>query len=270
MDFLAPAYSALLRKQSQPLTREEEVEVVRKAKAGDKAARDRLLLANMRMAVKVALSFRAYGVPLEDLTHAAVEGMFRALAKFQPERGLRFFTYATHWMMAYVRNHLAQREVLVRSGAWGQVRANAKRLIPEVRGRHVLSFESQPATSAKWAGPEHDGQSATLGEKIDDRSLEDADDVLVVAQRDSDIRARLARMRETLSPIERDLLANRLMVDHEDRATLEEIAARNPVAERQNGWKVDRPTLTRERVRQIEMALKRRLRNVLEDLRDAA
>lgn len=260
---LSPAYSALIRKHGQPLTREEEAALIPQAKAGDKAARDKLLLANMRMALVIARRFENTGVPVDDMMQAAVEGMMRALEKFDASRGHRFYTYATWWMNAKVRNYLAEHEVRVRSMAWGALRAG-REFTAEVMGKNVFSLDAQIPHAG---GGVHE---FTFLDRMPDNSLPDPDDVLSMAGRDVTIRRRLRRMRETLTPIEQDILDNRLMVDRPDAATLEEIAARNPVTERLNGTKMARPTLTRERVRQIEISLKKRLRNVLEDLRDAA
>ena len=80
------------------LTHAEEVDLSRRARAGDTKARTRLVEKNLRLVVSVAKKYRGYGVPFEDLTQEGNIGLMKAVDKFDPDRGWRFSTYATWWV----------------------------------------------------------------------------------------------------------------------------------------------------------------------------
>jgi RNA polymerase primary sigma factor len=77
------------------LTHAEEVDLSRRARAGDTKARTRLVEKNLRLVVSVAKKYRGYGVPFEDLIQEGNIGLMKAVNKFDHDRGWRFSTYAT-------------------------------------------------------------------------------------------------------------------------------------------------------------------------------
>jgi len=86
------------------LTAEEERETATRARAGDGAARARLIRANLRLAARIAQAFhRSDRVPLADLFGHACVGLIRAADKFDPAVGTRFSTYASYWVKQSVR-----------------------------------------------------------------------------------------------------------------------------------------------------------------------
>jgi len=80
------------------LDAEAEVELARRSRAGDQAARMRLVSANLRFVVSVARGYRGRGVPLADLVNEGNLGLVRAADRFDPERGVRFISYAHYWV----------------------------------------------------------------------------------------------------------------------------------------------------------------------------
>ena len=76
----------------------DEAELARKSRAGDQAARRRLVSANLRFVVSVARSYRGRGVPLADLVNEGNLGLVRAADRFDPDRGVRFISYAHFWV----------------------------------------------------------------------------------------------------------------------------------------------------------------------------
>ena len=77
-----------------------EAELVQRWRAGDEKARLELVRCYQRQVVAFAIKYRRYGIPINELVSAGNLGVVHALAKFQPERGVRFGTYAAYWVRA--------------------------------------------------------------------------------------------------------------------------------------------------------------------------
>lgn len=80
------------------LTPEEEAELLQRAQAGDEDARNRLVESNLRLVLSVARRYARPGLPLEDLVQEGALGLIKAINHFDTSRGLRFSTYAIHWI----------------------------------------------------------------------------------------------------------------------------------------------------------------------------
>ncbi len=76
----------------------EEMELCRKAQAGDLEARNQLVSAHLRFVVRVAKRYQHQGLPLQDLIQEGNLGLIRAIERFDPERGFRFLSYASWWI----------------------------------------------------------------------------------------------------------------------------------------------------------------------------
>lgn len=83
----------------------------------DEAALHRLVTAYLRLAVSMAMKFRRYGVPTGDLLQESVVGLMKAAEKFDPDRGVRFSTYAVWWIKASIQDHVMRNWSLVRTGS---------------------------------------------------------------------------------------------------------------------------------------------------------
>lgn len=80
------------------LTAEEELVVAKKAKAGDKEALDKLVTSNLRFVISVAKQYQNHGVGLEDLINEGNMGLIHAAELFDPDKGVRFLSYAVWWI----------------------------------------------------------------------------------------------------------------------------------------------------------------------------
>jgi RNA polymerase sigma-32 factor len=110
-------------KRAPQLGRDEEATLVVRWRNGERAAGNVLARANLRHVVSVAIKYRHYGVPLSELVAEGNFGMVHALGKFDPERGIRFMTYAAHWTKAYILDYVIQSWSMVGGGS-GPLRSN--------------------------------------------------------------------------------------------------------------------------------------------------
>ncbi|ATI43053.1 RNA polymerase factor sigma-32 [Pacificitalea manganoxidans] len=83
----------------------------------DEAALHRLVTAYMRLAISMAAKFKRYGAPMNDLIQEASLGLMKAADKFDPDRGVRFSTYAVWWIKASIQDHVMRNWSMVRTGS---------------------------------------------------------------------------------------------------------------------------------------------------------
>ena len=105
---LLAAYMARIRR-GDLLSHAEEIELGRKAGAGDGEASRQLVEKNLRLAVSVARKYRGQGLPFEDLIQEGNIGLMKAVEKFDPEKGNRFSTYATWWIRQSIQRALGDK-----------------------------------------------------------------------------------------------------------------------------------------------------------------
>jgi RNA polymerase primary sigma factor len=106
------------------ITREEEVTLAKRIKKGDKAAREQMIKANLRLVVKIASEFDGHGLPLLDLISEGNIGLMKAAERFDPGFGAKLSTYAMWWIKQSIRRALANQARLIRL----PVHVNAKLL----------------------------------------------------------------------------------------------------------------------------------------------
>jgi RNA polymerase sigma factor (sigma-70 family) len=96
------------------LTHEEEIDLGRRTREGDKTARSTLIEKNLRLVIPIAKKYRGMGLPFGDLIQEGNIGLMRAADKFDPEKGFRFSTYATWWIRQAVQRAVADKGRTIR------------------------------------------------------------------------------------------------------------------------------------------------------------
>ena len=88
--------------KTTPLTREEEVVLTTLARRGNRAARKRVMEANMRFVLGVALTYKTSPLGVGDMVNEGMMGLSRAIDKFDPKTGMKFISYAVWWIRSYI------------------------------------------------------------------------------------------------------------------------------------------------------------------------
>jgi len=96
------------------LTPAQEVELANRIKKGDKAARDQMISANLRLVVKIAHDYNNFGLPLSDLISEGNIGLIKAVERFDPEKGGKLSTYAAWWIKQSIKRALANQGKAIR------------------------------------------------------------------------------------------------------------------------------------------------------------
>jgi RNA polymerase sigma-32 factor len=100
----------------QVLDRETERDLARRWMAGDKRAGTKIIEACLPFVVSIAIEYRRWGVPLEDIVQQGNLGLLKAAAKFDPARDCRLATYAAYWIRAEIREYVVRAFRVVRLG----------------------------------------------------------------------------------------------------------------------------------------------------------
>lgn len=114
-------------RRTRVLDREEESWLLRLAAEGDRAARDALIVSNLRFVLRIALRYRNPGLPVADLVNEGCLGLIRAVESFESGRGVRFLSYAVWWIRASMTRALDKTGALIRIPGRFAARAKAGR-----------------------------------------------------------------------------------------------------------------------------------------------
>ncbi len=237
------------------LSREDEVELARKARAGDLKAQEKLVRSNLRFVVSIAKKYVGNGVPLEDLINDGNVGLVKAAERFDPERGFKFISYAVWWIRQSILVSVSENSRMIRMPmnrvGLAQKATKISRQLEQDLGRDpdaeelarelgVTREEIEEVTTFSQATlsldqPVHeDGNESTFVDQIvDDRNASPDQG----AYEDS-LKRDMARALEALTDRERTILVRYYGLNGVKARTLEDIG-------KEMGY-------TRERIRQIK------------------
>jgi len=247
------------------LTPEEEIELAKRIEQGDKEAREKMIRANLRLVVSIARRYAYLGMPLLDLVEEGNLGLIKAVEKYDYRKGYRFSTYASWWIRQSITRALANQGKLVRVpiymtellqkykkvvneltqslGRAPRLREIAKAMkLPVEKVKELRRMSQVPASLDMPISDEGVGQLLDLIKPEGDLSTDKDIDEMIQ-------RERVAHLVENLSPREATILKLRFGLEDGVPRTLEE-----------TGKYLG---LTRERIRQIEAAALRKLRDLV-------
>jgi len=237
------------------LTPKEEVQLARRIRKGDKAARDHMISANLRLVVKIAYDYKDFGLPLLDLISEGNIGLIKAVERFDPRKGGKLSTYAAWWIKQSIKRALANQSKTIRLPVHlvdkiSKMRRTAMALteelgreptdeelamelqIPTNKVAHLKSVSTRPASLDAPIG--EDGDSSTFGEIVGDENAASPFESL----RESNLNADIKAMVDSLEPREAEIIRLRFGLEGASELTLEEVGQKFKV--------------TRERVRQLQ------------------
>ena len=253
------------------LSRELELELAhRYREQADQEAANKLIEAHLRSVVKMARKYAGYGIPVSELVAEGNLGLIEAARRFEPERNLRFFTYARYWIRAYILAYVLRQWSIVDMGTsalqskiFFRLQAEKARLDAELgdedrvdstlADRFRTSEDHVRASLFRLRGRDTsldaplvaDGRTTFLDVLPDDADSQEQR--ASQAEMTTLVREAVANLWPRLDDRERQIVEERLLPDDDDSAaSLAQLGRRMGV--------------TRERVRQIEVALKAKLR----------
>lgn len=174
------------------LSKEEEVELAKEVEKGNKKAVEKLANSNLRLVLSNASKYSSYGIEMSDLIQDGMEGLMKAINKYDYRKGFRFSTYATWWILQRIRKTVADRNAMIKTPAYIISKASKlsaienefceehKRLptideLTQLTGlseKVIKSLRNIPSCSLVLDSPTSDEADTTVGDFVaDDASL---------------------------------------------------------------------------------------------------
>src|SRR5262245_52274883 len=247
--------------QFQPLPGEQEKALGRRIRAGDEEALQQLVEANLRFVVSYAKRYRGLGLAFLDLIHEGTLGLIEAAKRFDPERNVKFISYAVWWVRQAIFHALSEHSRVFRlpqkmSGQVSRIEGVRDLLASELERpptpeevaerasmspKEVETLLMATGEDVSLSAAIGDGSTA-FGDTLEQESIPSAEIELIRSSFNEQIQILVAELDEK----EREVIRMRFGLDGEEPRTLQEIG--------------DQLGLSRERIRQIEAKAKEKLR----------
>ena len=267
---LAASFIKDVRRQPM-LSREEELSLARRSRRGDAAASARLIASHLRFVIRIARTYRSYGLPMADLVQEGTIGLIHAVRRYNPERDARLSTYAMWWIRASIQEYVVRSWSLVRvstTAAQKSLFLNLRKLKAEVlEGADALSDDMAERLSKRFGIPVPDvfamarrvaGSDWSLNTRPGEQAKEEwldrmaderanPEEALAAKSEGRFWRDLLGRAMESLSPREQVIIQKRYL--DEAKATFAVLAGELG--------------LSKERVRQLEAVALAKLKSAM-------
>lgn len=247
------------------LTPKEEIEVARKIKKGDNRARQKMIKSNLRLVINIAKKYSYLGVPMLDLIEEGNLGLMKAVEKFNPRKGYRFSTYAAWWIKQYITRAIANQgktiripvyvvELLMRFKKISEQLSHKLKRKPRLReiGKKMRIPIKRVKQLNKMAGAVS-SLNAPIGESGTTEFMDLLEDEKIATSINELsnflLHEKIKELLRKMSAREQKIIELRFGLKDGVRHTLRETAGNFGI--------------TRERVRQIENAAKRKLRDLM-------
>jgi RNA polymerase primary sigma factor len=250
------------------LSASEEKLLAHRARKGDPLARKTLIVSNLRLVISIAKKYLYYGLPLQDLIEEGNVGLMKAVDRFDPDRGCKFSTYATWWIRQAVTRSLSNHGRTVRIPVY----------ITDNITRYKKTAEELYIKTGKTPTPEEMAEALNI-KVTEAKKLREYVDVVTPLENIESTDDEMRGIPESIQPQHVDRALEQMALDQQMEALMSELSDREANIVRFRYGLMDgeahtleetgkRFKLTRERIRQIEKDVMRRLRTFVTEHED--
>ncbi|MGB9755631.1 MAG: sigma-70 family RNA polymerase sigma factor [Desulfurella sp.] len=235
------------------LTKEEEIDLAKKVQKGDKEALKKLVKHNLRFVVSIAQRYRNFGVPISDLINEGNIGLIKAASKFDPDKNIKFISYAVWWIKQSILKTLSEQTSPIKIPIKARAKSNKLSYIKEAYFREfgeemaneevskVSGFSEKEIKDIEVGRLKFNSLDKTIGEDGDNNLLDVLEDQTESVEDkyvyESSVNT-LKKLLKLLPQRQQNIIKMRFGLDVERRYTLDEIG--------------EKYNISKERVRQIE------------------